>query len=162
MIMSTFFHAISTHSVVYTLCVFSTLLVELTDFGAMALMNSTYMLSDLLAFIVCGGIDCLRYFLSFKKSERFKLKGALGAQHYRECLIQGHLALHHGNSRRSEHQAPSAHPHSLRIDALSRILKTCVVFANQQQAQVLGKGILPIKTLCQSRLMCHCAHKSKQ
>lgn len=29
-------------------------------------MNSIYMISELLAFVACGGIDSLRYFLSFK------------------------------------------------------------------------------------------------
>lgn len=45
--------------------------------GVKMLMNSIY-ISDLLALIVCCGIDLLRYFLSFKISKQFKLKDAFG------------------------------------------------------------------------------------
>lgn len=41
-------------------------------------MNSIDMIGEFLAFVVCGAIDSLSYFLSFKKSEKFKLKGVLG------------------------------------------------------------------------------------
>ena len=46
--------------------------------GVNKLMNSISVISDFLAPIVCGGIDSLRYCLSFKLSKKFKLKEAFG------------------------------------------------------------------------------------
>ena len=41
-------------------------------------MNNIDMIGEFLAFVVCGATGSLSYFVSFKKSEKFKSKGVLG------------------------------------------------------------------------------------